>query len=114
MLGCGFAGITFLLLGFANELGVAAALGALIFGRFAFEFAIVSSLITVSEQSPSQRSRVMSIMGFFTTISLALAGLTGPVAVGLWGVYGLGIPTGIGFLMAVGLTYRYIDVGSNS
>lgn len=102
------AGSVFLLIGLVNEAGMIYAVAMLILGRFFFEFTIVASLITVSEQSPNQRSRVMSTMGFVVTISQALAGLTGPIAVEMWGVNGLGIPTGIGFLLTALLVWRYI------
>ena len=108
MIGGGLSGVVFLLIGLANGFGLIVALGTLFFGRFLFEFTIVAGVITVSEQSPDQRSRVMSIMGVVATVSQALAGLTGPFSAELWGVAGIGIPTGIGFLLTALLAWRYI------
>ena len=102
------AGITLLALGLADQIGMIAALAVLFIGRFFFECAIVSNLITVSEASPHQRSRVMSSVGFLTTISQALAGLTGPFAFQMFGINGLGVPSGIGFLIAGFLAWRYL------
>ena len=108
LLGTGLTAFSFLLLGPIGRFGVIAALAILFLGRFLFEFTIVSGVITVSEQSPNQRSRVMSLVGFFGTFSQMLAGLTGPVAFNLWGVNGLGIPAGIGFLLAAFFAWRFV------
>ena len=109
VLGSGLAGLSFLMMGPMAGFSIIVALGILFFGRFLFEFTIVSGLITVSEQSPNQRSRVMSLTGFVTTISQAMAGLTGPMAVEIWGLKGLAIPTGIGFLLVGLLSWRFIQ-----
>lgn len=108
MLGSGLSSIAFMLLVLFNQWGLIPALGMLFFGRFLFEFTIVSGVITVSEQSPNQRSRVMSLLGFFGTISQALAGLTGPVAYVNFGLAGLGVPTAIGFVVVALLARHYI------
>lgn len=112
LLGTGLTALTFLLLGPADRFGLTAALIILFVGRFLFEFTIVSGVITVSEQAPNQRSRVMSLVGFFGTISQMLAGLTGPVAFNLWGINGLAIPTGIGFLFATFFAWRFVQAGA--
>ena len=111
ILGGILAGGVFLLLGPIASLGLTIALGVLFLSRFLFEFSIVAGLIVVSEQAPSQRSRVMSITGFVTTFSQAAAGLTGPVAVELFGVSGLAIPSALGFLLAAFLGWRFIKNG---
>lgn len=112
MLTNGLAGLTLLALGFANSVGLVTALAVLFLGRFFFEAAIVSNLITVSEASPHQRSRVMSSVGFLTTIAQALAGITGPLAFRMFGVNGLGIPAGVGFLIAGFLAWRFLTPSS--
>lgn len=108
MLGGMLATAVFFIMEPASSLGLGVALAFLFGGRFLFEFTIVSGLIAVSEQSPSQRSRVMSLMAFLTTISTALAGLTGPVAYAQWNLAGLTIPTGTAFLFTAVLAHRYI------
>ncbi len=102
------AGVIFLLLSFLGHSGVVVAIAILLIGRFFFEFTIVANLISASEQAPTQRSRVMSMLGFLTTISGALAGLTGPTAVETWGLAGLGIPTAAGFFISAVLAWRYV------
>lgn len=104
----GLSSIVFFLIGLVNGLGLVTALVVLFLGRFLFEVTIVAGVITVSEQSPNQRSRVMSIMGFVGTFFQALAGLTGPFAAATWGIVGLSIPTGIGFALTALLAWRYI------
>lgn len=108
VLGGGLTALSFAALVWGNQMGLVPALVALFFGRFCFEFTIVSGVITVSEQSPNQRSRVMSLLGFFGTISQALAGLTGPIAYLRFGVAGLGVPAAIGFVIVAILSRRYI------
>ncbi|MEM7333937.1 MAG: MFS transporter, partial [Chloroflexota bacterium] len=108
ILGGSLAGLLFLLMGPLATIGLTVALGLLLVGRFLFEFSIVTGLIIVSEQSPSQRSRVMSITGFVTTFSQAAAGLTGPLAVELFGLNGLTVPSAVGFLISAVLGWLFI------
>ena len=104
----GLAAIVCLSLAPLARFGLPLALGILFLSRFLFEFVIVAALITVSEQSPTQRSRVMSISGILTTLVAAIAGLSGPVAVAKWGLAGLTVPAGIGFAFTSLLSLRFI------
>lgn len=109
MLGGGLASITFALLVSADSFGLIPALVALFFGRFLFEWTIVTGVITVSEQSPNQRSRVMSLLGVAGTMSQAVAGISGPIAYEQFGLAGLGYPTAVGFLLVALLAWRFLD-----
>ena len=107
--GCGLSAVTFALLVWVDQFGLAAALVALFIGRFLFEWTIVAGVITVSEQAPNQRSRVMSLLGVFGTAAQSVAVVSGTLAYRQFGLAGLGFPTAIGFLVACFLAWRFID-----
>lgn len=66
--------------------------------RISFEFTIVSNFSLLSEQVPSQRGKIMGLGAASGMLGTGLAGITGPVALLKYGVWGLGP-----FSLAVGL-----------
>jgi predicted MFS family arabinose efflux permease len=105
----GAGALVYLALAPSVQFGFFMALGLLFLSRFLFEFLIVAVLIMVSEQAPSQRSRVMSLAGVLTTLAASLASLSGPVAVEMWGIAGLAVPAGIGFAVSGLLAARAVS-----
>jgi predicted MFS family arabinose efflux permease len=79
----------FLLMPFLN-VGLVAAVASLALMRFAFEFTIVSDITLISEQSPQQRGKVMSLGAAFSLLGATAAGLSGPWAYAAYDVWGLG------------------------
>ncbi len=114
VLGGGVAGVAFLSLGWVNNWGLLSALVLFFLGRLAFEFTVVTGLINASEQSPNQRSRVMSMVGVVGTLCQSLASMTGPVAIAKWGLSGLTLPSAIGFLLIGLLSWKFVPEGVQS
>ncbi len=81
--------------------GLTQALMGLVWVRFTFEIAMVSSLSLLSEQVPQQRARVMTLMAACITLAVALSSITGPFAYSRWGVTGLGVASAAAALVAV-------------
>jgi predicted MFS family arabinose efflux permease len=79
----------FLLMPFMN-VGLVAAVASLALMRFCFEFTIVSDITLISEQSPLQRGKVMSLGAAFALMGATAAGLSGPWAYATYDVWGLG------------------------
>ena len=77
------------------------ALVGLFLTRFAFEFTFVASLVFfISEQSPRQRGKMMSLrvgIGFLATL---LASFAGPTLYTQFGMIGIAIPGAIGLALA--------------
>ncbi len=103
------AAIVFGLLGWFNSFGLVPALIMLFLGRFLFEFTIVTGVITTSEQSPNQRSRVMSLLGVVGTLIGAWSGFTGPLAYETFGLVGLGVPSAVAFGVVALLAWLFIE-----
>ncbi|MBP7962686.1 MAG: MFS transporter [Caldilineaceae bacterium] len=81
----------YLLLPFLNMSLLSALVGLLVV-RFAFEFSIVSNFALLSEQVPAQRGKVLTLGVTGNLLGTTLAGITGPWAYAVWGVWGLGWP----------------------
>ena len=71
------------------NVGIFLALVGLVLARFAFEFAVVSNMALLSEQSPTQRGKVLTFGVTSSLIGTTLAGVTGPWSYELLGVLGL-------------------------
>lgn len=69
----------------------------LIVARFAFEFTVVSNLALLSEQSPTQRGKILTLGAAFGLIGTTLAGITSPH------FYAISGAAGLGWLSAVGM-----------
>lgn len=63
------------------------ALASLILVRFGFEFSVVSHLALVSEQSPQQRGKMITLAGASGRLGGTAAALTGPWLVALGGIF---------------------------
>ncbi len=64
---------------------------SLIFVRFGFEFSVVSNLVLLSEQSPTQRGKMMTLSAACALLGATVAGFSGPLAFAHFGVWGLSI-----------------------
>ncbi len=67
------------------------AVSSLIFVRFGFEFSVVSNIIVLSEQAPTQRGKIMTLGAACALLGSTLAGFTGPLAFVQFGIWGLSI-----------------------
>lgn len=76
------------------------ALAGLVWVRFTFEIAMVSSISLLSEQVPQQRARVMTLMAACITVAVAFSSITGPYAYSRWGVLGLSVGSATAALVA--------------
>ncbi len=85
----------FLLLAWLGGVALTTAVGGLFLARFAFEFSLVSLISLLSEQVPSQRSKVMALATASALIGTAVAGLTGPWAYARFGLVGLALPSAV-------------------
>lgn len=66
-------------------------LASLIFIRFGFEFSVVSQLALVSEQSPQQRGKTITLAGASGRLGGTVAALTGPWLVVTGGIFYTGL-----------------------
>jgi len=80
----------FCLLPFMNGSVGTAVIGLLIV-RFAFEFCVVSNMVVISEQVPTQRGKMMTLSAASALLGSTLAGFTGPLAYANFGLWGLGL-----------------------
>jgi len=94
LIGMGGALIGFLLIPFLNKSLVSAMIG-IILCRGCFEFAIVSSIPLLSEQSPTQRGKVMTMGAAINLLSSTLASISGPWLYIHYGVWGFSIISAI-------------------
>ena len=81
--------VMFALLPWFDTNYVMAVTGAFL-ARFAFEMGIVGNMVLTSEQAPLQRGKVMTLSAAIVTLSIATAGITGPLIFARFGVAGLG------------------------
>lgn len=91
----------FLVWGLLSSLPFVVALAGMLAARFGFEFCLVSGLITLSEQSQTQRAKVVTISAAVVTLGIAIAGITGPTLYARFGAYGLALPSAIGFVLVL-------------
>lgn len=100
----GMAAVTlvYALLPVAN-VGLLPVVIALALMRFSFEYAIVSNIILISEQAPTQRGKVMSLAAAVNLSGATISGFSGPWAYERFGVWGLGpvsaVCTALGLLI---------------
>jgi MFS family permease len=66
--------------------------------RIFFEFAVVSNIALMSEQSPAHRGKIMSMSMAFGLIGGTIASATGPWIYYTWGVTGLGLTSFVALL----------------
>ncbi len=95
----GLAVVAFSLLPILNR-GFVPLMAGLLVARFSFEFAIVSNLALLSEQSPAERGKVLTLGAAFALIGTSLAGFTSPAAYETFGASGLGVISALGMLGA--------------
>jgi predicted MFS family arabinose efflux permease len=82
--------VALLLLPFLNR-GLALALGGIALMRFAFEFTIVSLIPLLSEQTPDERGKALSLGAVLGLAGGTIASITGPWAYTHHGVAGLAV-----------------------
>ncbi len=80
--------------------GISLALAGLLFSRLAFEFSIVSAIVLINEQAPTQPGKMMAFGTVFTLLGSTTAFVTGPWTYAHYGVFGLSIVSTIAMLAA--------------
>jgi predicted MFS family arabinose efflux permease len=83
------------------NVGLSSALAGLLLARFAFEFTLVSNMALLSEQSPTQRGKVLTFGVTSALLGSTLAGITGPWSYQMWGVAGLTVFSAPAILLAL-------------
>ena len=106
--------VAFMLLPVLNR-GLLPLMAGLLIARFSFEFSIVSNLALLSEQSPTQRGKVLTLGAAFGLVGTSIAGFTRPAAYENWGALGLGAISAVGLLGAFLLnSFLVQEVGSTA
>ncbi len=100
LVGAAFGVGAFLMLPWWGAMALALAIFGLVLARFAFEFSLVGLIPLLSEQSPSQRNKVLALGTTSALLGGALAGWTGPAAYARFGLPGLAIPSAVLMLLA--------------
>ncbi|MEM7113706.1 MAG: MFS transporter [Chloroflexota bacterium] len=97
--------LAFFTLPFFN-IGLVQVVIGLFIAQFWFEFIFVNSIILCSEQSPTQRAKMMTLWGAMGTLGITVANLTGPPAYEAFGATGLAVPSGVA-LIIVWVLFNY-------
>lgn len=100
--------VAFLLLPVLNR-NILSLMVGLLMARFSFEFSIVSNLALLSEQSPTERGKVLTLGAAFALVGTSLAGFTSPAAYENWGALGLGAISAAGMLGAFLLNTLWVQ-----
>ena len=82
------------------NVGLLPVVAALLLMRFTFEYGLVSAIALVSEQAPDRRGKVMSLAVAINLLGSTLTGFTGPWMYTQFGVWGLGLVSGVCTLAA--------------
>lgn len=85
-----------------------AAIGIIWFTRASFEFAIVSSIPLLSEQTPEQRGKVMTLGAAANLLSATIASVTGPWLYLSQGVMGFTSTSAFFAVLAISIIWRYV------
>lgn len=85
VLGGAVAVVGYLLLPSFN-VGLVPAVAGLALARFGFEFGLVSNIVLLSEQVPSQRAKVLTLSASITLLGATAAGYTGPLLYERFGI----------------------------
>lgn len=96
---CALALLGYLLMPVLN-VGIIPAVAGLILARFAFEVAFVSNMALLSEQSPTQRGKVLTFGVTGSLIGSTLAGFSGPWSYQQFGVLGLSLFSAVSITLA--------------
>lgn len=98
LLGSAVACLGFLLLPWFSG-GVVMAVTSLVLARFSFEFTVVSNIPLLSEQVPRHRGKVMTFSTATGLLGTSLAGLSGPWALGEYGIAGVSLMSASAMLL---------------
>ncbi len=101
--------VAFTLLPIFAAIALPIALIGLLCCRFAFEFSIVTAIITTSEAAPNQRARATTLSAAVVTVVLAIAGLSGTQSYASFGLIGLSVPSAVAFALAAIVAWQKID-----
>ena len=84
-------------------------MAGLILARWTFEFAIVSTIVLISEQSPEHRGKMLTMRMGLSFVASTFGAIVGPVFYQQYGVWGIGLPGAVSML-AAWLVTRFLTI----
>ncbi len=83
------------------------ALIGLILARLSFEFTFISTVVFISEQSPRQRGKLMSLRVGFGFLSTLFSTFAGPALYAQFGLVGVSLPGAVAMALALLVTWWF-------